>query len=208
MKNARTLRRTAPDWLILPLGFIALVATIAGCGYHFGAEGSGLPPQAKTIYVQKFTNRSRYTAVEDQFDRYMKDQIAQRKRLELVDDPAQADLVLSGELLYIKKLAVATNSVSEPIEYTQTLSANAQLTNQHTKQVIWRSTGLFASDTYAMVSTAVVTTSPEFLQQNLRSQDIANLPDVQLAKTQSDFSQQQNLESLAQSVYVSMSEGF
>ena len=116
--------------------------------------------------------------------------------------------MLSGELVYITKLAVATNSVSEPIEYTQTVSANAQLTDEHTRQIIWRSTGLFANDTYAMVSTAVVTTSPEFLQQNLRSQDIANFPDVQLAKTQSDFSQQQNLQNLAQSVYVSMSEGF
>jgi Lipopolysaccharide-assembly len=202
-------RRTAPDWLILPLGFIALNAMIAaGCGYHFGAEGSGLPPQAKTIYVERFANRSRYTAIEDQFDRYMKDEIAQHKRLELVDDRSQADLVLSGELVYITQLAAATNSVGEPIEYTQTISANAQMTDQHTKQVIWRSTGLFATDPYAMVSTAVVTTSPEFLQQNLRSQDIANLPDVQLAKTQYDFSRQQNLQSLAQSVYVSMSEGF
>jgi hypothetical protein len=198
----------APDWLILPLGFISLIATIVGCGYHFGAEGSGLPPQAKTIYVEKFTNQSRYTGMEDRFDRYLKDEIAQHKRLELVDDPDQADLVLSGELLYITKLAVATNSVGEPTEYTQTLSADAQLIDHHTKQVIWKSTGLFATNTYAMVSTAVVTTAPEFLQQNLRSQDIANLPDVQLAKTQSDFSQQQNLESLAQSVYVSMSEGF
>jgi outer membrane lipopolysaccharide assembly protein LptE/RlpB len=208
VKNARSSRRTAVDWLILPLGLVALVVAITGCGYHFGAEGSGLPPQSKTIYVERFTNRSRYTAMDDQFDRYLKDEIAQHKRLELVDDPAQADLVLSGELLYITQLAVATNSVSEPIEYTQTLSANAQLTDQHTKQVIWRSTGIFANNTYAMVATAVVTTSPEFLQQNLRSQDIANLPDVQLAKTQSDFSQQQNLENLAQSVYVSMSEGF
>ena len=116
--------------------------------------------------------------------------------------------MLSGELLYITTLAVATNAVDEPIEYTQTISANAQLTDQHTKEVIWRSTGMSANDTYAMVSTAVITTSPEFLQQNLRSQDIANLPDMQLAKTQSDFSQQQNLQSLAQSVYVSMSEGF
>jgi hypothetical protein len=111
-------------------------------------------------------------------------------------------------LLYIRQLSVASNSVGEPIEYTQTLSANAQLTDRHTKRVIWSSTGLFATNTYAMVSTAVVTTAPEFLQQNLRSQDIAKLPDVQLAKTQSDFSQEQNLESLAQSVYVSMSEGF
>lgn len=208
MKNARTPRRTAPDWFIPQLLFIAFIAAIAGCGYHFAAEGSGLPPQAKTIYVERFTNRSRYTGMDDQFIRYMKDEIAQHKRLELVDDRGQADLVLSGELYYVSTIAVATNAVSEPIEYTQTLDANAQLTDQHTKQVIWRSTGLFANDTYATVANAVVTTSPEFLQQNLRAQDVANLPDIQLAKTQSDFSQQQNLEGLAQTVYVSMSEGF
>jgi outer membrane lipopolysaccharide assembly protein LptE/RlpB len=196
------------DWVILRLAFAAFIAAIAGCGYHFGAAGSGLPPQAKTIYVERFANRSRYNGMDDQFIRYLKDEIAQRKRLELVDDRAQADLVLSGELHYITTLAVATNAVSEPIEYTQTISADAELTDQHTKQVIWRSTGISANDTYAMVSSAVVTTSPEFLQQNLRSQDIANLPDIQLAKTQSDFSQQQNLQNLAQSVYVSMSEGF
>ena len=208
MKNPRTPRPTVPDLLILRLATAALIATIAGCGYHFGAEGSGLPPQAKTIYVERFSNHSRYNGMDDQFDRFLKDEIAQHKRLELVDDRGQADLVLSGELLYITTLAVATNAVDEPIEYTQTISANAQLTDQHTKEVIWRSTGMSANDTYAMVSTAVITTSPEFLQQNLRSQDIANLPDMQLAKTQSDFSQQQNLQSLAQSVYVSMSEGF
>ena len=208
MKSARTPRRTAPDLPILQLGVVALIAMMAGCGYHFGAEGSGLPPQAKTIYVEKFANRSRYTGLDDQFDLYLKDEIAQHKRLQLVDDPGQADLVLSGEFFYITTLAVASNAVSEPIEYTQTLSANAQLTDQHTKQVIWRSTGLSATDTYATVASAVVTTSPEFLQQNLRSQDIANFPDLQLAKTQSDFSRGRNLQSLAQNVYVSMSEGF
>lgn len=181
---------------------------LAGCGYHFGAEGSGLPPQAKSIYVEKFTNRSRYTGLDDQFDRYLKDQIAQHKRLELVDNPGEADVVLSGEFFYHTTLAAATNAVSEPIDYTQTLNANAELTDQHTKQVIWKSTGLSATDTYATVASSVVTTSPEFLQQNLRSQDIANFPDIQLAKTQSDFSQGQMLQSLAQNVYVSMSEGF
>jgi Lipopolysaccharide-assembly len=208
VKNVRKLRRTAPDCPLLPLGFVVLILAVTGCGYHFGAEGSGLPPQAKTIYVEKFANHSPNTGLEDQFDRYMKDEIALHKRLQLVDDRSQADLVLSGELLYVPQLATATNSVNEPIEYTQTFTANAQLTDEHTRQVIWRSTGIFATNTYAMVSTAVVTTSPEFLQQNLRSQDVANLPDVQLAATQSRFSQQQNLQNLAQSVYVSMSEGF
>jgi Lipopolysaccharide-assembly len=208
VKNARTQKPTALKAFILLAGFAALIAPIAGCGYHFAAEGSGLPPQAKTIYVERFANRSRYNGLEDQFDRYLKDEIAQHKRLQLVDDKGQADLVLSGEFFYITTLAVATNAVSEPIENTQTLTANAELTDQHTKQVIWRSTGLYATDTYALVSSSVVTTSPEFLQQNLRAQDIANMPDIQMAKTQADFSQGQNLQSLAKNVYVSMSEGF
>lgn len=197
-----------PNIVLLKLGLVSLLTILGACGYHFGAEGSGLPSQAKTIYVEKFTNRSRYTGLEDQFDRYLKDEIAQHKRLQLVDDPQQADLLLSGEFFYHTTLAAATNAVSEPIDYTQTLNANAQLIDQHTKEVIWKSTGLSATDTYATVASSVVTTSPEFLQQNLRSQDIANLPDLQLAKTQSDFSQGQILQNLAQNVYVSMSEGF
>jgi outer membrane lipopolysaccharide assembly protein LptE/RlpB len=206
VKNATTKKRVAPD-IAQKLGLVALL-TLAACGYHFGAEGSGLPPQAKTIYVERFTNRSRYTGLEDQFDRYLKDEIARHRRLQLVDDQREADLVLSGEFIYHTTLAAATNAVSEPIDYSQTLNANAQLTDQHTKQVIWQSTGLSATDTYATVASSVVTTSPEFLQQNMRSQDIANLPDLQLAKSQSDFSQGQILQSLAQSVYASMSEGF
>lgn len=208
MKNVQTARPTAPESFIPQLALVILIVSITGCGYHFAAEGSGLPPQAKTIYVEKFTNHSRYTGLDDQFDRYLKEEIAQHKRLQLVDDPGQADLVLSGEFSYITALAAATNAVSEPIEYTQTLTANAQLIDQHSKKVIWRSTGISATDTYATVSSAVVTTSPEFLQGNLRARDVANLPDMQLAKTQSDLSQGQTLESLAQSVYVSMSEGF
>jgi hypothetical protein len=201
-------RRTVPDLLVVPLGLAALIAALAGCGYHFGAEGSGLPSQAKTIYVEKFTNKSRYTAMNDQFMRCLKDEIAQHKRLELVDNRGQADLVLSGELLYVTTVAQATNSVSEPIQYSQTLNANAQLTDEHTRQVIWSTSGLNANQQYAVVSSAVVTTSPVILQQNMRSQDFANLPDIQLAKTQYNFTREQSLENLAHSIYVSMSEGF
>jgi outer membrane lipopolysaccharide assembly protein LptE/RlpB len=196
------------DFLMKRLLLIALPAVLASCGYHFAAEGSGLPPQAKTIYVEKFTNPTRFTGLNDQFLRYMKDEIAQHKRLELVDDPAQADLVLGGEFAYVATAPVATNQVSEPIEYSQTVNVSAHLTDQRTKQVIWNAGGLNANEQYGVVSTAVVTTSPEFLQQNLRSQDIANFPDVQLAKTQHDFAQQQGLAALAHNVYVSMSEGF
>ncbi|HKV56011.1 MAG TPA: LptE family protein [Candidatus Binataceae bacterium] len=188
--------------------FPLMAVVVVGCGYHFGAEGTGLPTQDKTIYVEKFRNRSRFTGIDDQFARYMKDEIANHKRLELVDDPSGADLVLNGELVYIATAPLATNSVSEPIDYSQTLIANAMLVDQHSHEIVWRSSGISATESYAIVAPAVVTTSPMFLQQNLRSQDIAQMPDLQVAKSQQDFSQQQALQTLAQSVYVSMSEGF
>jgi len=167
-----------------------------------------LPSQAKTIYLEKFSNRSRFTGINDQFMRCLEDEVAKHRRLALVDDLSQADLALRGELVYVTTAPLATNSAGEPIDYTQTLTANASLTDQHTHKVLWSSAGIGATQPYAVVSSAVVTTSPQFLQQNLRSQDIAALPDIQLANTQYDFSQQQALETLAHNIYVSMSEGF
>jgi hypothetical protein len=208
VKNAATQKRITSKLFLRGLMFALLATAGAGCGYHFAAEGSGLPSQAKTLYVGKFTNRSRMTGINDQFQHYMQDEVAQHKRLELVDDPAQADLVLQGELVYVTNVPIASNSVSEPLIYSETLSANASLTDQHTHSIIWSSNGVNATESYAVVPQAVVTTSPMFLQQNLRSQDVANLPDIQLAKTQHDFSQQQALGNLAHNIYVSMSEGF
>ena len=55
---------------------LSALLMLAGCGYHFASSGSGLPQDAKTIYVARFSNTSRFTGYNDRFMRYMKDQIA------------------------------------------------------------------------------------------------------------------------------------
>lgn len=170
--------------------------------------GSGLPAQAKTIYVQKFSNHTSFTGINDQFMRYLKDEIAQHDRLTLVDSPNNADLVLTGEMLYIEMIPGATNAVGEPIVYQDSFSANATLTDGHTRQVLWNSRGLGATAQVPVVASSVLTTSPLFLQQNLRSQDIARLPDIQVAQTQRASGRDQIMQQLAQNLYASMSEGF
>jgi len=192
-------------WGLL-IGLLALLAS--GCGYHFAASGSGLPPQAKTIFVATFGNHTRFTGLNDEFMRYMKDEIANHKRLTLVDSPDGADLVLSGEVLYNTAIPGATNPVGEPIVYEESLSANATLADGHSHAIIWISHGLGASAAAPVVAGSVLTTSPYFLQQNLRSQDIAQLPDLQVAQTQNSASRTQMMEELAQNIYSSMSEGF
>jgi hypothetical protein len=187
---------------------LAIALTAGGCGYQFGAAGSSLPAQAKTIYVEKFDNHTHYTGLDDQLMRYIKDEIADRKRLALVDGPTDADLVLAGEVLTLQSIPLATNSVGEPITYTESIGANATLTDTHTHQVIWQSSGINAGAQVPVVAGSVITTSPRFLQQNLRAQDIANLPDLQLAQTQRSFERGQMMEQLAQNLYASMTEGF
>lgn len=190
---------------IFPLLTVLLTA---GCGYHFASSGSGLPAQAKTLYVERFGNHTRQTGVNDEFMRYLKDEIADHKRLELVDSPGEADLVLSGTVGYAETLPVAFNSVSEPTMYDLTMSADATLVDAHTHKVVWTSRGISGSQSYATVAQTVVTTSPTFLKQNLRSQDIAQLPDLQVAATQRASANQQMMQQLAQNLYASMSEGF
>jgi len=188
---------------------VAIALQASACGYHFAASGSGLPSKAQTIYVETFKNHTRFTGINDEFMRYIEDEIADHKRLALLDSPQGADLILSGTIMYKTVIPGAANTVGEPITYAQTLSANSMLVDGHTKGIIWQSQGLSASSqTPAVVASAVVTTSPYFVQENLRAQDIAKMPDIQVAQTQESQSNSQMMEQLAKNLYDSMSEGF
>jgi lipopolysaccharide assembly LptE-like protein len=189
---------------------VGALATLycAGCGYHFTSSGAGLPSQAKTLYVEKFSNHTRYTGINDELMRYLKDEIANRKRLDLVDSPDDADLVLKGEVYTIETRPLASNAVGEPIVYTEAIKVTAMLSDNRAHKVIWSSKNIGTTQNAPSVASAVVTTSPIFLQQNLRAQDIGNLPDIQLAQTQRAATRQYSMEQLAQNLYVSMSEGF
>lgn len=180
----------------------------AGCGYHFAASGSGLPSKAQSIYVDRFANRSRFTGLNDEFARYLKDEIANHGRLKVVDDPATADLKLGGEIVSDESRPTTFNSVLEPTQYDEQLFVNAMLKDGRTNKTIWRARRIGASASYAVVPQAVVVTSPLFLQQNLRGRDIARLPDTQLAQTQQFAARNAIMGQLAQNLYASMSEGF
>ena len=179
-----------------------------GCGYRFAASGAGLPSNAETIYVARFSNKSRITGLNDQFARYLKDEIASHKRLRVVDDPANADLKLEGQIVSDETLPSTFNSVFEPTQYNEVILVSATLADNRTGKTIWNVRRMGGNEFYPVVPQAVVPTSPEFLQQNLRAQNINNLPDIQVAETQRRASQDQMMTDLAHNLYAAMSEGF
>jgi hypothetical protein len=190
------------------LATLALVMALGGCGYHFGASGSNLPSGAETIYVARFTNRTRQTGLNDVFMRYLNDEIAMHRRLRLVDSPAEADLELSGEILAVTPLPSSFNSVLEPTIYNQSMTVAAQLRDLRTNRVIWSVSSLGNLQHIPVVAQAVVPTLPTFVQGNLRGSDVAKLTDMQVASTQGALGQQTMMQNVAQNLYASMAEGF
>jgi hypothetical protein len=187
---------------------LAALLLTSGCGYHFGASGTNLPPSAQTIYIARFANNTRQTGLNDEFMVYLKDEVASHKRLTIVDTPSDADLELTGQVTQSLAIPNAFNSVLEPTQYAGTLVVRAWLRDRHSNKVLWSTNGMTSTENYATVSQNVVNTTPTFLQQNLRSADIARMSDIQTAQTQERGSRTQMMAGLAAHMYDSMATGF
>jgi len=192
------------------LGIAGVVAALifSGCGYHFAASGDALPSDAHTVYVSRFSNLTRVTGVNDEFMRYLKDEIDLHQRLKIVDTPDAADLELSGAVRFSNQTPTNFNSALEPTQYTQSAVVSASLTDMHTKKTIWTTSNVSASEHTPIVPQTTVTTTPTFLQQNLRSNDIANLTDIQTAQSETSAARDAMFQLLAQNLYAEMAEGF
>ena len=193
------LRAVAALWAIF---------AIAGCGYHFAASGSNLPSGAQTIYVARFSNRTRSTGINDVFMRYLNDEIALHHRLRIVDSPQDADLQLTGEILAVTPIPSSFNSVLEPTIYNQSITVSAQLKDLRTNKLIWSTSSMGNLQHVPVVAQAVVPTLPTFVQGNLRGSDVAKMQDMQVATTQTAESQDTMMQNVAKNLYASMAEGF
>lgn len=190
------------------IGAIAASLLFSGCGYHFASSGDALPPSAETIYVSRFNNNTRITGVNDELMRYIKDEIAEHHRLKVVDSPDAADLELSGVVRLTSQNPVNFNSALEPTQYNQTIVVAASLRDMHEKKEIWSTHSVNATQQAPIVPQSTVTTSPSFLQQNLRANDIAGLTDIQTAQSETSAARDLMMQRLAQNLYSEMAEGF
>ena len=191
------------------LGIVIVAALyVSGCGYQFAASGDMLPASAQTIYVARFGNQTRVTGINDELMRYIKDEIDLHRRLKVVDSPDQADLELSGEVRFALQTPTNFNSALEPTQYNQSIVLSAMLKDMHDKKTIWSTNNVSSGEHTPVVPQTTVATTPTFLQQNLRADDIANMTDIQTAQSQTASMQDLMMQRLAHHLYAQMAEGF
>ena len=148
------------------------------------------------------------TGVNDELMRYIKDEIAMHRRLKVVDSPAAPTSSCRARSGSSARLLSNFNSALEPTKYNQNIVVSAALKDLHAKKTIWTTGNVSAAEHTSIVAQTTVTTTPTFLEQNLRGSDIAHMTDLQTAQTETSASRDVMMQRLAQNLYAEMAEGF
>jgi hypothetical protein len=188
------------------MGF--LLAVLGGCGYQFVGESSLLPPDARTIYVETFVNRSREVGVDKELATALRGEFYRRQQLKVVDYSEQADVIVSGVIRSLENNVASVNRKDEVLQYESVLTLDITLRRRQPDEILWRGQGLRLTEVHAGSRAAVVTTSSEFRTGTLNASDVRRLTDIQLTEIERRSVQDELMERFAREVYQRVMEMF
>lgn len=115
------------------------VALFAGCGYHTpGAHDAWVGGDARVLYVQLLENQTSEPYLENYLTDALVAELSKSRVLRLTEDPAQADVLLSGEVSEFKSRAQAYSSDDRITDYRATMTATVRLVRRGSGEVLWQ----------------------------------------------------------------------
>jgi hypothetical protein len=185
-----------------------LILALAGCGYRLAGESDFLPQDIRTVYVEPFINRSRDIGVASELTSALRSEFYRRGPLRLVDQPDQADAILTGVVRTFTATVASVNRRDEVLQYEAVLTLDATLRRRQPNEILWRTHGTRLTDIFAGSRAAVVTTSAEFQTGTLNALDVRRMTDIQLTEGEFRAAREQLLERFAREVRQRMMEMF
>jgi outer membrane lipopolysaccharide assembly protein LptE/RlpB len=134
-----------------------LLAEVSGCGYHLVGTTSFLPEDIETLHVEKFVNQTKWVDMDQRLMEALTLEWVRRRRLQLVDTPAQADVVLSGTIQRLAVIPVSYDDQGRANEYQMSLQAMVQLKDVRAEEaeVLWEDKAFSRRTSYAVDPVAV-----------------------------------------------------
>ncbi len=204
MHDRDGLRRRWWNYLVVAI----LLPALGGCGYQFAGESSLLPKDARTVYVEPFVNRSRDVGMDKELTSALRGEFYRRGRLKVVEQPEQADLILSGVVRSLEQRTASVNRKDEVLQYESVLTLDVTLRRREPNEILWRGQGVRLSDVQAGSRAAVVTTSSEFLTGTLNASDVRRMTDIQLTEIQRRAVRNDLMERFAKELHERVMEMF
>ena len=136
---------------------LLLVAELSGCGYHLVGTTSFLPEDIHTLYVEKFVNQTKWVDMDQRLMEALTLEWVRRRRLQLVDTPGQADVVLSGTIQRLAVIPVSYDDQGRANEYQMSLQAMVQLKDVRgdEAEILWEDKAFSRRTSYAVDPVAV-----------------------------------------------------
>jgi len=150
LHTIETLRRTP---FLLILLFAPLFAS--GCGYHVVGHAGNLPSDWKTIAIPAFKNDTTRYRIEQRFTEAVIRQFIQRTKYRIVQNPADADAVLHGEVISIETDPMLFNATTGQVTTMLVqVHTKVQLVDAKTEKVVYKNDDMVFRDQY-QISTDV-----------------------------------------------------
>jgi hypothetical protein len=127
----------------IALASALLLAVIApGCGYHLSGRGDLIPKTVRTIAVQPFGNATARYKLARLLPADISRELISRTKYRLVEDPNQADAVLSGSLTNFSAYPIIYDSVTNRATTVQAIvNLQVRLVNRADGKVIFEKQG-------------------------------------------------------------------
>lgn len=128
---------------------------LAGCGYHVAGRYSSLPANLQTIAIPAFKNDTTRYRIEQRMTEAVIRQFIQRTKYKIVQDPANADAVLHGEVLSVLTTPMLFNATTgEVTMMLVTVHTKVALIDTRTQKPIYHANDMVFRQEY-QISTDV-----------------------------------------------------
>ena len=117
---------------------LLLSLLVAGCGYALSDDTLKLPDGVARIYIKMFENRTLEPYLENVLTTHVTRRLQLLPDIELVEDAATADAVLSGRVIGYTVDSLAYDSQNLVVQYRATLRMEADLRRQSDGRILWR----------------------------------------------------------------------
>jgi outer membrane lipopolysaccharide assembly protein LptE/RlpB len=139
------------------VAILLLIADVSACGYHLVGTTSFLPEEIETLHVENFENQTRWVDMDQRLMEALTLEWVRRRRLRLVDNASQADVILSGTIQRLAVTPVSYDEQGRANEYQMSLQAVVQLKDVRgdEPEVLWEDKAFSRRTSYAVNPVAV-----------------------------------------------------
>ena len=138
----------------LAVGWMALAATFAGCGYTLVGKTSTLPPSIRAIRFQTLINKTQRVGVEQRLSSEIARELASRGRFSVQAQATGADADLAGEVTGFDLFAVAFDDAGRAKEYQVRITAHVALKTLPDEKVLWENPSFTFQENYSLSTSA------------------------------------------------------